>query len=60
MTPHVLELAGRAGSGFGWDRRNGRPSKIFPAPHTTQNEFRIRSFMTWPSTRTTNLPAGSF
>jgi signal transduction histidine kinase len=39
-------LAG-AGSGFGWDRRNARPIKNLPRlPSTTQNEFRIRSFMT--------------
>ena len=36
-----------AGSGFGWDRRNGRAIKNLPRlPGTTQTEFRIRSFMT--------------
>jgi signal transduction histidine kinase len=35
-----------AGSGFGWDRRNGRVIKNLPRlPRTTQTEFRVRSFM---------------
>jgi signal transduction histidine kinase len=35
-----------AGSGFGWDRRNGRAIKNLPRlPRTTQTEFRVRSFM---------------
>jgi signal transduction histidine kinase len=34
------------GSGFGWNRRNGRPIKNLPRlPGPTQNEFQIRSFM---------------
>jgi signal transduction histidine kinase len=35
-----------AGSGFGWDRRNGRVIKNLPRlPRTTQSEFRVISFM---------------
>ncbi len=35
-----------AGSGFGWDRRNGRVIKNLPRlPRTTQSEFRVTSFM---------------
>jgi len=35
-----------AGSGFGWDRRNGRPLKNLPRlPGPTQNEFKITSLM---------------
>jgi signal transduction histidine kinase len=35
-----------AGSGFGWDRRNGRAIKNLPRlPRTIQTEFRVRSFM---------------
>jgi signal transduction histidine kinase len=35
------------GSGFGWDRRNGRPLKNLPRiPGPTQNELKIRSLMT--------------
>ena len=34
------------GQGFGWDRRNGRVIGNLPRlPGTTQNEFRVRSFM---------------
>ncbi len=41
-------LAGQ-GSGFGWDRRNGRPLKNLPRlPGPTINELGIRSFMTVP------------
>ena len=36
-----------AGSGFGWDRRNGQAIKNLPRlPGPTQSEFEIRSFMT--------------
>ena len=39
-------LEGR-GSGFGWDRRNGRKLKIVPRiPGPTQQEFRMRNFLT--------------
>ena len=35
-----------SGSGFGWDRRNGQRLKILPRiPGPTQNEFRIRNFL---------------
>jgi signal transduction histidine kinase len=35
-----------SGSGFGWDRRNGQRLKILPrVPGPTQNEFRIRNFL---------------
>jgi signal transduction histidine kinase len=35
------------GSGFGWDRRNGRPLKNLPRlPGPTQNELKVRSLMT--------------
>jgi signal transduction histidine kinase len=35
-----------AGIGFGWDRRNGQKLKILPRiPGPTQNEFRIRNFI---------------
>jgi signal transduction histidine kinase len=35
-----------AGSGFGWDRRNGRAIRNLPRlPRTTQSEFGVRSFM---------------
>lgn len=38
-------LEGR-GSGFGWDRRNAQALKILPRiPGPTQNEFRIRNFL---------------
>jgi len=38
-------LEGR-GSGFGWDRRNAQRLKILPRiPGPTQNEFRIRNFV---------------
>ena len=38
-------LEGR-GSGFGWDRRNAHRLKILPRiPGPTQNEFRIRNFL---------------
>jgi signal transduction histidine kinase len=34
------------GSGFGWDRRNGRPIKNLPRlPSPVQQEFRVHSFM---------------
>src|SRR5271154_5201888 len=36
-----------AGSGFGWDRRDGRPLKNLPRiPGPTQTEMKIRSLMT--------------
>jgi signal transduction histidine kinase len=36
-----------AGSGFGWDRRDGRPLRNLPRiPGPTQNELKIRSLMT--------------
>ena len=36
-----------AGSGFGWDRRDGRPLKNLPRiPGPTQNELKIRSLLT--------------
>jgi signal transduction histidine kinase len=36
-----------AGSGFGWDRRNGEAIKVLPRlPGPTQTEFAIKSFMT--------------
>jgi signal transduction histidine kinase len=39
------DLEGR-GSGFGWDRRTGQKLKILPRiPGPTQNEFRIRNFV---------------
>jgi signal transduction histidine kinase len=39
-------LEGR-GNGFGWDRRNSQRLKILPRiPGTTQQEFRIRNFLT--------------
>jgi signal transduction histidine kinase len=35
------------GSGFGWDRRDGRPIKTLPRlPGPAQQEFKVRSFMT--------------
>ncbi|HUL14455.1 MAG TPA: histidine kinase, partial [Terriglobales bacterium] len=35
-----------AGSGFGWDRRNGRALKNLPRlPNSTQNQFAIASYM---------------
>ena len=35
------------GSGFGWDRRDGRPIKNLPRlPGPAQQEFKVRSFMT--------------
>jgi signal transduction histidine kinase len=35
------------GSGFGWDRRNGRPIKTLPRlPGPAQQEFKVRSLMT--------------
>lgn len=38
-----------AGSGFGWDRRNGEAIKTLPRlPGPTQAEFAIKSFMTVP------------
>jgi len=38
-------VAGK-GAGFGWDRRNGQRLKILPRiPGPTQNEFRIRNFI---------------
>ncbi|MGA2811220.1 MAG: sensor histidine kinase [Candidatus Acidiferrum sp.] len=36
-----------AGSGFGWDRRDGRPLRNLPrVPGPTQNELKIRSLLT--------------
>jgi signal transduction histidine kinase len=36
-----------AGSGFGWDRRDGRPLRNLPRiPGPTQNELKIRSLLT--------------
>jgi signal transduction histidine kinase len=41
---NVLESRG---TGFGWDRRNGKPLKILPRiPGPTQQEFGIRNFIT--------------
>ncbi|HEY2459685.1 MAG TPA: sensor histidine kinase [Candidatus Acidoferrum sp.] len=38
-----------AGSGFGWDRRNGHPLKTIPRlPNTTQQELALRSMMAVP------------
>jgi len=49
-----------AGSGFGWDRRDGRPLRNLPRiPGPTQNELKIRSLMTVAFDQS-GMPVGRF
>ena len=48
------------GSGFGWDRRDGRTIKNLPRlPGPAQQELKVASFPAWPSSKEAKRRAGS-